>query len=143
VGSDTRYSRPSWVNGDAPAEHNTKAGSRVTTRVSFRSALRHSRYRHAMLVSWSLPFLEQQSLSSKKYALIILNQPFSTEILRRLWKNSHWRCCADGGANRLHDVLLTESPSSKVLRQDPRPAYVLHCMLLVRNIACPLTLTCS
>ncbi|KAI9512054.1 thiamine pyrophosphokinase Thi80 [Russula earlei] len=39
-------------------------------------------------------------------ALIILNQPFSEPLLRRLWHASDWRCCADGGANRLHDLLL-------------------------------------
>ncbi|KXN91733.1 Thiamin pyrophosphokinase 1 [Leucoagaricus sp. SymC.cos] len=39
------------------------------------------------------------------YALIILNQPFSLPLLQRLWTNTSWRCCADGGANRLYDLL--------------------------------------
>ena len=55
---------------------------------------------------WSLPFLQTRDEASRcKTALIILNQPFSNALLRRLWHATDWHCCADGGANRLHDVL--------------------------------------
>jgi thiamine pyrophosphokinase len=65
------------------------------------------------ITHWSLPFLQLRqganndaSGSRKATALIILNQPFSRPLLRRLWQASDWHCCADGGANRLHDLLL-------------------------------------
>jgi thiamine pyrophosphokinase len=55
---------------------------------------------------WSLPFLQTRDEASRsKTALIILNQPFSKALLRCLWHTTNWHCCADGGANRLHDVL--------------------------------------
>ncbi|KAF8501701.1 thiamine pyrophosphokinase [Russula emetica] len=54
---------------------------------------------------WSLPFLQTRDEARSKTALIILNQPFSEALLRRLWHATDWHCCADGGANRLHDVL--------------------------------------
>ena len=55
---------------------------------------------------WSLPFLQTRDEAPRsKTALIILNQPFSKALLRRLWQATDWHCCADGGANRLHDVL--------------------------------------
>jgi thiamine pyrophosphokinase len=55
---------------------------------------------------WSLPFLQTRDEASRsKTALIILNQPFSKALLLRLWHATDWHCCADGGANRLHDVL--------------------------------------
>ena len=57
-------------------------------------------------IHWSLPFLQTCDEESRsKTALIILNQPFSKALLRRLWHATDWHCCADGGANRLHDVL--------------------------------------
>lgn len=38
--------------------------------------------------------------------LIILNQPIvSFAILQHTWKNTSYRICADGGANRLHDAV--------------------------------------
>ena len=54
---------------------------------------------------WAPSFLAENdaSTSSKKTALIILNQPFSLGLLWKLWKASSWRACADGGANRLYD----------------------------------------
>jgi thiamine pyrophosphokinase len=59
---------------------------------------------------WSLPFLQtRDEVSRSKTALIILNQPFSKALLRRLWHATDWHCCADGGANRLHDVLNADS----------------------------------
>ena len=57
---------------------------------------------------WSLPFLRprgQDGAPGTRTALIILNQPFSKPLLHRLWHASDWHCCADGGANRLHDLL--------------------------------------
>ncbi|KAI0701204.1 thiamine pyrophosphokinase Thi80 [Cytidiella melzeri] len=62
-----------------------------------------------MALNWDLPFLEAESTSTQKYALIILNQPFSYQLLHRLWQRSSWRCCADGGANRLLDSVRTQS----------------------------------
>ncbi|KZT73150.1 Thiamin pyrophosphokinase [Daedalea quercina L-15889] len=60
-------------------------------------------------VAWSLPFFEPSPSSSdaadRQYALIVLNQPFSLPLLRRLWNACSWRCCADGGGNRLYDLL--------------------------------------
>lgn len=70
--------------------------------------------------SWNVDFLEQSGAhNSTKRALIILNQPFSPSLLRRLWTSSQWRCCADGGANRLHDTAenkesLSPIPSSHI-----------------------------
>ena len=58
--------------------------------------------------TWSLPFLQRApsgEVPRTKTALIILNQPFSKPLLTRLWHASDWHCCADGGANRLHDLL--------------------------------------
>lgn len=55
---------------------------------------------------WSLPFLQPRNeVPVSKTALIILNQPFSKALLHRLWRTTEWHCCADGGANRLHDLL--------------------------------------
>jgi thiamine pyrophosphokinase len=61
---------------------------------------------------WSLPFLQPRvnkdnDAPGPRTALVILNQPFSKPLLRRLWNASDWHCCADGGANRLHDLLLS------------------------------------
>ncbi|GBE87812.1 thiamine pyrophosphokinase [Sparassis latifolia] len=68
--------------------------------------------------TWSLPFLSHSPPSSSSsatettsptpsqpHALIILNQPFSLPLLHLVWRACTWHCCADGGANRLHDVL--------------------------------------
>ncbi len=70
---------------------------------------------------WSLPFLQPAPSGEAprtKVALIILNQPFSKSLLFRLWHASDWRCCADGGANRLHDLLssVDDRPTSYVAR---------------------------
>ena len=55
---------------------------------------------------WSLPFLQPPNgAPASRTALIILNQPFSKALLHRLWRTTDWHCCADGGANRLHDLL--------------------------------------
>ncbi|KAL9092118.1 MAG: hypothetical protein Q9165_004551 [Trypethelium subeluteriae] len=48
-------------------------------------------------------------LHGSKPSLLILNQPIlDLDLLQRLWKNSTFKICADGGANRLHDLFLTE-----------------------------------
>lgn len=69
--------------------------------------------------SWQTPFLKPPSHLSQNTAraLIILNQPFSAPLFSRLWASSTWKCCADGGANRLYDLLhsqefVTNDPGS-------------------------------
>ncbi|KAI0734209.1 thiamine pyrophosphokinase [Fomitopsis betulina] len=60
-----------------------------------------------MILAWSLPFFDASpsSAAARQHALIVLNQPFSFPLLRTLWQACSWRCCADGGGNRLHDLL--------------------------------------
>lgn len=59
------------------------------------------------IVEWATPFLNPLSTNREgvRRALIILNQPFSLPLLETLWSACSWRCCADGGANRLYDLL--------------------------------------
>ena len=52
---------------------------------------------------WEVSFLDP--LRQSRNALIVLNQPFSFPLLHRVWQSSTWHACADGGANRLHDLL--------------------------------------
>lgn len=71
--------------------------------------------------SWELPFLKlppSGETPRTKIALIILNQPFSKPLWSRLWHASDWRCCADGGGNRLHDLLngTDNRPTSYIAR---------------------------
>jgi len=41
-------------------------------------------------------------------SLLILNQPINgIDFLKRVWSNSSWRVCADGGANRLYDLFTS------------------------------------
>jgi thiamine pyrophosphokinase len=80
--------------------------------------------------SWSITFLDPLSPTSlkkidegNKRALIILNQSFSPVLLRRLWTFCSFRCCADGGANRLYDA-VGYLQFNENLPVDPRSAYV-------------------
>jgi len=61
--------------------------------------------------TWNTDFLKPDPPKDVRRALIILNQPFSFSLLHRLWNSSEWRCCADGGGNRLYDVLGRASDS--------------------------------
>jgi len=70
--------------------------------------------------TWNVEFLTLNPPSNVRRALIILNQPFPLWLLRRLWNCTQWHCCADGGANRLYDIL-----ESQGLAGDQRELYVL------------------
>lgn len=63
---------------------------------------------------WPTRFLQQDDPPPKKdgtVGLIILNSPISQyQYLVQLYDNADFRICADGGANRLHDVLTAECP---------------------------------
>ncbi|RMZ71947.1 thiamine pyrophosphokinase [Pyrenophora seminiperda CCB06] len=46
--------------------------------------------------------------------LLILNQPIvDFDVFSRLWKHSGYRVCADGGANRLFDMLKSDSTEQR------------------------------
>jgi thiamine pyrophosphokinase len=46
--------------------------------------------------------------------LVILNQPISDfAVFALLWKNTRYHICADGGANRLHDMFTGEMESRR------------------------------
>ncbi|KAF8807026.1 thiamine pyrophosphokinase Thi80 [Phlegmacium glaucopus] len=69
-----------------------------------------------MSTSWNVRFLQSTNgvnTRSHHHALIILNQPFCLPLLLRLWHSSQWRCCADGGANRLFDSFRTSEERNK------------------------------
>ena len=59
------------------------------------------------VTDWDVAFLNPSMVGvpDTKRGLIILNQPFSLKLLELLWSTCSWRCCADGGANRLFDLL--------------------------------------
>ncbi|KAI6044710.1 thiamine pyrophosphokinase [Pisolithus marmoratus] len=61
-------------------------------------------YNSSRVTDWNLSFLNPSAPPVAR-GLIILNQPFSRNLLDMLWKASSWHCCADGGANRLFDLL--------------------------------------
>ncbi|KAI0368743.1 thiamine pyrophosphokinase [Pilatotrama ljubarskyi] len=63
------------------------------------------------LTPWEVSFLDP--LRVHRNALIILNQPFSFPLLDRVWHASRWHACADGGANRLHDLLVSHDGKDK------------------------------
>jgi len=47
----------------------------------------------------------------KAFALIVLNQPLELRVsfYRKVWQNAICQVAADGGANRLHDLIMKES----------------------------------
>lgn len=70
---------------------------------------------------WDVSFLEHNikddingSQVPNRRALIIVNQPFSSTLLQRVWDACSWRACADGGANRLYDALEHPVPAGNV-----------------------------
>ncbi|OBZ72122.1 Thiamin pyrophosphokinase 1 [Grifola frondosa] len=76
-------------------------------------------------LTWDLPFLDPPSsraATNTPHALILLNQPFSFALLDRVWNACQWRCCADGGANRLHDPL--KESKGKDLRSELSNVYL-------------------
>jgi hypothetical protein len=55
------------------------------------------------------PSLKITGRMDKDSILIILNCPFSfTQKFQDVWSNSYYKICADGGANRLFDLLDEE-----------------------------------
>jgi thiamine pyrophosphokinase len=72
---------------------------------------------------WPTIFLEWKSSESDSthaqeesdVALIILHSPIDDiEYFRRLWSHACFRLCADGAANRLHDLLVKQYPNLNV-----------------------------
>lgn len=59
-----------------------------------------------------------KSTANKAFtALIILNTPISDfTFFRRLYDHAGYIVCADGGANRLHDLLINEFPDQDVTK---------------------------
>ncbi|EIN03724.1 Thiamin pyrophosphokinase [Punctularia strigosozonata HHB-11173 SS5] len=66
-----------------------------------------------MTRSWAPLANNEAETRPRPRALVVLNQPFSIGLLDRLWSSAQWRCCADGGANRLHDLLLRSAPAAR------------------------------
>ncbi|KAG0376212.1 hypothetical protein BGX24_008130 [Mortierella sp. AD032] len=52
-----------------------------------------------------------------KFALIILNQPIliNRALFNNVWQNATYRFCADGGGNRLYDLMKTDEERAKFL----------------------------
>lgn len=63
--------------------------------------------------TWNVRFLHGLHSDDDRYALIVLNRPFSRPLLNRLWNSTQWHCCADGGANRLFDTLQNDADRRK------------------------------
>lgn len=65
---------------------------------------------------WRVPFLQASRVLegrnahplSGRWALIVLNQPFSRKLFDILWNACEWRVFADGGSNRVRDLLGNE-----------------------------------
>jgi thiamine pyrophosphokinase len=61
--------------------------------------------------------------------LLILNQPITNfTAFSRLWKNTGYRICADGGANRLFDMFEDEllDLRGKYVRDSSSDQYLTH-----------------
>ncbi|KAJ7637713.1 thiamine pyrophosphokinase [Mycena polygramma] len=79
------------------------------------------------MTSWDVDFLQPQRTSeTTNRALVILNQPFTELLFSRLWNSSQWRCCADGGANRLFDALAATQRDLDSIRKDVKDFYISH-----------------
>ncbi|KAG0086629.1 cAMP-dependent protein kinase subunit [Podila epicladia] len=52
-----------------------------------------------------------------RFALIILNQPILLQrhLFENVWRNATYKFCADGGANRLYDLMKTDEERAKYL----------------------------
>jgi len=62
-----------------------------------------------VLVPARLLTKDHRADKSTSPSLLILNQPISDfAIFARLWENTKYHICADGGANRLHDMFVGE-----------------------------------
>jgi thiamine pyrophosphokinase len=58
---------------------------------------------------WSCVEILRGAPHPRSYAMIILNQPITRkDTFMRAWGASKLHLCADGGANRLHDLLDQE-----------------------------------
>ncbi|PFH53059.1 hypothetical protein AMATHDRAFT_138303 [Amanita thiersii Skay4041] len=95
---------------------------------------------------WDVKFLDPCLKPSEdvRRALVIVNQSFSFSLLNRLWSCTQWHCCADGGANRLFDLLGELQANGGYLpdlikgdldslRDDVRKYYVAKGVCLVRD----------
>jgi thiamine pyrophosphokinase len=75
------------------------------------------------MIIWKPTFIKSASVGDRKRALVILNQPFSASLFKRVWNSCEWHCCADGGANRLYDIFespdLTDSRELSVHLYEP------------------------
>jgi hypothetical protein len=72
-------------------------------------------------------------------SLLILNQPISDfTVFARLWKNTKYHICADGGANRLHDMFEGELEAQRAdyVRRVP-----LHALPLLMSTSYRVTFT--
>ena len=78
------------------------AGASSRVALGLREAMASSSALYSV-TPWEISFLDP--LRQSRNALIVLNQPFSFALLHRVWHASRWHACADGGANRLHDLL--------------------------------------
>lgn len=65
-------------------------------------------------IKYSPGELITSTTQSKDKALIILNTPLMNKhTLKALWSSCSWHICADGGANRLHDMWGMDEESSR------------------------------
>lgn len=69
---------------------------------------------------WPTQYLEGSSKNTANKAstaLIVLNTPISDyTFFRRLYDHAGYVVCADGGANRLHNLLISEFPDDEAIK---------------------------